>query len=371
MKITIERERLAAAFNVVATVAPARSPKEILRNVKLIADGLHVALVATDMGVGIRVVIREGVDVVTPGSVLLPVQRFGAIVRENSDEILTLFSDENAVRVQGSRSKFSLPYANPDQFPSVPEVDDEIYHKLEAGTFRKLLSRTSFATDTDSSRYALGGVLFEMDGESVIAVGTDGRRLACMESKGESFGGHRTNGLTAIVPVNAIRTIERALAAYPSEVHFQARLNDAVVRFGDCTITARLVEGRYPNWRQVIPNRDPNKAEIVAGVMLSVTNQAAIVTDNESRGVDVTIGENEIIISAKTSEIGESRVTSPIAYGGDSITITLDSRFVRDFVKVLPAEDSFDLDLADSSSPAIFTTDDGYTYVLMPMARDA
>ena len=120
-------------------------------------------------------------QVETPGSAVLPIARFGSILRECTDDKLALETDGQGTLVRGERSEFNLPAENPDEFPTVAAFNEEKFHELAARLFREMIRRTVFATDNESSRYALGGVLLEMDGDKIIAVGTDGRRLAKME----------------------------------------------------------------------------------------------------------------------------------------------------------------------------------------------
>ncbi len=119
MKITCQRDSLTSAFALAASIAPTRSPKEILQNVKLTATGGKLTLTATDMEVGIRLDLDEDIEIETEGTALLPVQRTMAILRESNDESLTLETDDSGVRILGSRSKFRLPGNNPDEFPNV------------------------------------------------------------------------------------------------------------------------------------------------------------------------------------------------------------------------------------------------------------
>lgn len=371
MKITCDRDVLAAAFQLAAGVAPSRSPKEILQNVKLTVTGDTATLTATDMEVGIRLTIREGLTVEQEGATLLPVSRTGAILRESSDESLVLETDDSGIQISGSRSRFRLPSANPDEFPRVVGFEEEAYHTVPAKLFRELVRRTVFATDAESSRYALGGVLLEMEDDRVTAVGTDGRRLARMEGKGTSVGGHHTTGTNTIVPTRAIQLMERAAGDKDEAIDIAARSNDLLLRTPRCTIYSRLVEGRYPNWRQVLPQREQaSKIDMTVGPLFVALRQAAIVTDQESRGIDLTFDNGTLRLEANTAEVGQSHIELPIAYDDQPVTLTLDHRFIADFCKVLEPESSFVLEIESGQAPALLTTDDGYAYVIMPMARD-
>ena len=371
MKIICQRESLTNAFTLAASIAPTRSPKEILMNVKVMAANGKITLTATDMEVGIRLDLEEGVEVETEGTALLPVQRMMAILRENTDPTLSIETDASGIRVTGSRSKFRLPGSNPDEFPPVSGFEEDKYHVIPIRLFREMVKRTVFATDAESSRFALGGVLLEMEGNQVIAVGTDGRRLARMQGSGEAVGGHQTSGSSTIVPTRAIQLIERALNDRDETVDVAARSNDLLVRTQRGVIYSRLVEGRYPNWRQVFPKRESAvQIDMTVGPLFSALRQAAIVTDHESRGINFTFADGTLKLEASTAEIGESQVELPIAYDAAPITLTLDHRYVADFCKVLDNELNFILEIESSSTPALLTTDDGYGYVIMPMARD-
>ncbi len=166
MKITCDREKLASAFQIAATVANARSPKEILQNVKIEAAEDRVTLMATDMETGIP--HRCGRSRCAESWSRPPaVARVGLILRESSDQQLSFEVAGTETVVQGLNATFKLPSANPDEYTNVVGFEEEAYHELAARLFKEMVKRTSFATDVDSSRYALGGVLMEMTGEEV------------------------------------------------------------------------------------------------------------------------------------------------------------------------------------------------------------
>lgn len=370
MKITCNREKLLHAFQTVAAVAPARSPKPILQNVKLEVTPERATLMATDLEVGIRYDVT-GIEVESGGAAVLPVGRFGSILRESNDATFRIESDGQGTTVRGERSQFKLPSESPLDFPPVAEFSETAYYETPSRLLRELIRRTIFATDNESSRYALGGVKLEWQNGTLIAVGTDGRRLAKMEGPAQVVGEPAPFGDVIVVPTRAMQLIERALGEEGSEVQIAVRQNDILVRNPRSTIYSRLLEGRYPRWRDVFPQR-PNslKLDLAVGPIQSAVRQAAIVTSEESRGIDFTIGDGSLVLSGQTAEIGQSRVELPISYDGEPLTITLDPRFVLDFLKALDPEKTFTLDLQDGDAAAVCTTDDGYGYVIMPLARD-
>lgn len=370
MKATCEREKLAHAFQVAASVAPARSPKPILQNVKLEATADRAILMGTDLEVGIRVEAL-GFNVESPGSVVLPRDRFGKILSESSDEKLSLESDGSKVMVRGQRSEFQLPCENPDEFPNVIAFEETKYHELPARFFREVIRRTVYATDSESSRYALGGVLLELTADGLTAVATDGRRLTRQEGPAKSVGGHSTGENATIVPTRAMQLIERALGDSEDELRLAIRENDVLLQGGRTTIYSRLVEGRYPKWRDVFPRRDGmKKIELTVGPFYAAVRQAAIVTSDDRRGVDFTFGNGKAVLAGHGAEYGEAHVELPVAYDDAEIGITLDPKFLGEFLRVLDPEQGFTIELRDADSAALCVTDDGYAYVIMPLARE-
>lgn len=192
-----------------------------------------------------------------------------------------------------------------------------------------------------------------------------------MIGKGNSIGGHETVGSTTIVPVRSLTLMERSIGDGDESVHIATRGNDILLRSNRCTMFSRLVEGRYPNWRQVIPTRqDSIQIRMTAGPFHNVIRQASIVADQESRGLDFNFGDGILLLSAQTADLGQSRVELPINYDGDPIKLKLDYRFISDFLRVLELDTQFTMDIVNSTSAALLTTDDGYAYVVMPMALD-
>jgi len=371
MKIVCQRETLMHAFQTAAAVAPSRSSKPVLQNLKLEASGSEAVLSGTDLEVGIRLRIAD-LEVQAEGPVLLPVDRFGSILRESPDEKLTVETDGRQIQVLGVQSQFQLPSVNPDEFPSFPEFQEERYHELAVPFFRALIRRTAFATDNESSRYALGGVLFELTEDRVTAVATDGRRLARQEGPGQSVGGHVSGENTVIIPTKALQLIERALSDQAGTAQLATRDNDVLIRSGEATVYARLVEGRFPRWREVFPKHgeyDCVSLELPVGPFHAAVRQAAIVTSADRRGVEFAFGDGRVTLAAHGAEHGESHVEFPVAYDGEPLQISLDPRFLSDFLKVLSPDKTFTMELRGSKTAAVCLTDDGYGYVVMPLAR--
>ncbi len=369
MKATCNREELLFAFQMVSGVVPARSPKPILMSVKFVADKNGAVLLATDLEVGIRCKV-DGVEVASDGEVILPTSRVLAILRESSDPVIEIESDENVTHVRGQRSRFKLPAESTQEFPEVPDFVEEKFHTVSSTLLRTMIRRTVFASDVESTRYALNGLLVELEGNRISLVGTDGRRLAVMRGSGTATGGHNTKEFTPVVPSKAMNLIDRTLQTQEEEVKLALNPSKVVVKTQRAVISSRLVEGRFPRYQEVFPSRSEATITLNVKDLLQATRQAAIVTSEESRGVDYTFAEGKLTLAAQAAEVGQSQVELPISFDGKDVSITFDPRYVVDMFRVLNEESTVNLDLIDHQSAAVFRTDDGYTYIVMPLTRE-
>ena len=371
MKALCDREQLLAAFGMVGGVVPARSPKPILQNVKLVADGDGGAtLLATDLEVGIRYRVL-GVKVDQPGAAILPTQRVASILRTSGDEELAVEADGEGLMIRGLHARFTLPGEDPDLFPEVPDFGAGAYHVVAAADLRRLIRRTIFATDVESTRYALGGVLFEFTPESITLVGTDGRRLARAVAPAEAEGGAASPSGSTVVPVKALKLIERNLSDEDPPVHIAFQGGTSVlVRTDRAVIYSRLVEGRFPRYQDVFPANVEVRVPLEVGPLLSAVEQASIVTSEESRGVDFSFGDGFLKLNSKAADVGSSDVELPISYDGKPVEITFDPRYLTDALKTLDPVAPITAELIDHKNAAVFKTEDQYTYVVMPLTRD-
>jgi DNA polymerase-3 subunit beta len=371
MKVLCNRDGLATAMAMVTGVVPTRSPKPILQNVKLIASSESGSvLMATDLEVGIRYRVL-GLKVDVPGSVILPTQSFNQILRTSSDEELSIEATGDHLIVRGQHAQFKLPSEDPDAFPDVADFSGSSFHVVAAAELRRAIRRTVFATDVESTRYALGGVLFELGAEQLTLVGTDGRRLARQVISVEVEGGAKPPASQPVVPVKALKLIERNLRDEDPPVHLAFLGGNAVVvRTEHAVVTSKLVEGRFPRYQDVLPSQVEVKIPLEAGPLLRAVEQASIVTSEESRGVEFHFGPGLLKLVSQAPDHGSSDVEMPLAYDGKAVDISFDPRYLADALRTLDADVLLTAELVDSKNAAVFKSEDQYTYVVMPLTRE-
>ncbi|MBX3442539.1 MAG: DNA polymerase III subunit beta [Planctomyces sp.] len=369
MKLTCPRTTLAAAFQTVSGVVPSRTPKDILKNVKLVVGDGRGTLVGTDQEVGLRCQIPE-VETDSAGEVLLPTQRVAAILREVQDDRVEIEVASDTLWIRCGRSEFKLSLIDPSEFPDVAAFNATNFVSVQGRALKLAIQRTVFAADVESTRYALGGLLLDVSGEELTLAATDSRRLAVARVPCSLQGEAIPEGIQPIVPSKAMSLIERNIANPDENVQIAATRNDVVVLCGNTTIYSRLVEGRFPRYQDVIPKDGKHRIELVAGPFLSAVRQAMIVTNEESRGVDFAFSGDTLTLSSVGSDVGSSRVELPVSYGGEEITVTFDPKFVADFLKVFDGASPVSLALNDPNGAALLKAEENYQYVVMPLARD-
>ena len=394
MKVTFDRKKFAEAFALASSVAPRRSPKPVLQNVKLTvvnaSEGVTSTLEATDLEISLSLSLNGACELPNgkPGCVLLPVEKFGQILRECSDERLSLTDDagkQGNLFVSGARSQFTMPTVDAADFPMPKYVQAVGHFELTAAALKGLIRRTAFAADTESSRYALGGSLFEFAGGVLHMIATDGRRMAASNAPAKWSGTKEAPDTgTTVVPERALRILERLLpddattvdvTVAANDVHFyfaNSCDSDGVSATGGTSFCSRLVEGRFPKWRDVLPNWLKNATPIVLPVQAftSALRQSAIVTSEESRGATLKFSEGELSLAAQSSDAGKADITVPLEYAEADKSVTLDPTYVLDFLKCLLEGSPLELRLLDAESAVVFQSGDDYQYVVMPLARD-
>ncbi|MCY2932719.1 MAG: DNA polymerase III subunit beta [Planctomycetota bacterium] len=372
MKSLCNREGMLAAIAMVGGVAPARSPKPILQNLKFVVDSTGSTLMATDLELGIRYMV-SGVRVDEPGSVILPYQRMQQVLRLSNEIDLTVESNNEKIDVRGGRSKWNFTAEDPTLFPEVPSFTARSYYLMKASDLRRLIRRTVFATDVESTRYALGGVLLEFGEHSISMVGTDGRRLAKMTVPAEVHGEvEKELGFSPVIPVKALKLIERNLTDDEIMVHVAILDNNAaVIRTDRAMIHTRLVEGRFPRYQDVFPSQHEARISMKAGALLRVVQQSMIVTSEESRGVDFHFSSGVLNLDSQSPDVGDSHLDIPIDYDGKTIDIKFDPRYLVEALQTIDENSELFVDLIDSKAAALFHTSDNYDYIVMPLSRDA
>lgn len=374
MKLTVPRETLLGACQLASIAVPQRSPKPILQSIKLVADTDQLLLLATDMEIGIRLTIRGNLDIAQPGEVLLAPDKLVPILRESlTDEAVQIESDENRALIRTQASEFEMPTADAASFPDPPLWSDSGYYEMQAGVLRQMIHRTVFAVAKESTKYAMTGVLWEIEGKTVRLVATDSKRLSLALGSVADVNAPELANHSHIVPTKVMQMLERHLQSVNESAWVRISLRAQDVMFATegerAVIVGRLVAGRFPPYREILPKKHIARVSLPVERFLAAVRQAAIMTDNESKRVRFHFTEKLLTLEAHEATSGRSKVQMPLSnYEGTPMEISFDPQNITEMLRVLPAEAELTLNLLDAAKPAVFTTGPDYTYLVMPMA---
>jgi DNA polymerase-3 subunit beta len=372
-RFSIDCASLNMAMNPLLSVVPRKSPKPILQNILLSIDPEHGSyLSATDLEVGVRLQL-VGVKADVPGSIILPTTKLHQILRQAKGEIL-FDPTSSRVTLRGERFKFELALEDPDLYPIVPTKSLVNYHEILAADLLRGIARTKYATDVESTRYALGGLLVQcLLPEQMTFVATDGRRLAKQLIPASEFGtgAHEGNPVSTVIPLKAVILLERLVDASDPPVKIGFDGNNAVFfQTYNATVYSRLVEGRFPAYENIFPASLPIKIALTAGDFKDALQLASITTSEESRGVDCSITPGQIRLSGSASETGFSEIDVLVGYGGSPITVSFDPRYLIDMLSAIPDSMAISMEIETEKSAIVFKTEDDLKYAVMPLTRD-
>lgn len=360
MKIKANKENLTQAIQAVQNIVSTKATLPILSNILVEAkqDKLHFN--ATDLDIGISCEIP--VETIEEGAITIPAKRFNDIIKElPSGEILIHAKKNNQIDISGEHCRFKLNGLPKDEFPKFPEFKDKEVFQIKQKTLKTILKLTSFAVSHEESRYVLNGVLFEIEGDILRVVATDGRRLA----KYETPIVNPTNKKTSIIiPIKAIHEIYRNLKE-DNMVSFVFGMNQVLFDIDKVLIATRIIEGDFPNYNQVIPNPNKNQIKVNTQQLLSSIRRANLLSTPDFQAIKFEIFSNKMVISKNTPDVGESREEIPVDYSGEEMVIGFNPQFLIDFLKNIDSED-IKMEVLGADKPAVMRME-SYLYLALPM----
>jgi DNA polymerase-3 subunit beta len=355
--IHLDAAALKHAVAAVNTAVQNRTPKPVLLNV-LLANG---GLVGTDLELQINAALPY-----TDEPLLLPFARLKAILAAASGDDVTIQPKGSSAVVRIGSGEWTLPTEDAAEFPRWEPDGARPVARIPADQFCRAVRSVVYATDNESSRYALGAVLVEMKAGTVTFVGTDGRRLSAFEVEVDQA----TDDGTTLIPARAIEAMAAVASHSQGAVQIEATGKEVIADIDGTTVTALLVDGRFPRWRDVFPDRQDAKAAVVSAPdLLAATRQAAIVTSEQSKGVVFAFTSEGIHLTARSSEAGESSVTCPVLEAGPAVSVKLDPAFVIDFLRSVDAGEPVEVEAVDHQSAVVLRSGD-CRGVIMPLAKD-
>ena len=361
MKFKIKKETILAGMQKVQSIVNPRTTLPILSNILFRAENDRLWLSATDLEVSVRASVEA--EVIKEGGVTLNARRVFSIFRELATPEIEVETDDSEITIiRSGSSNFKVMGISEDEFPPLPKFDEGNSYTLEQGLLKSMLQKTSYAASTDETRQVLNGVLMSFREGKLIVVATDGRRLALVEQEVE-FPSDAEMDL--IVPSKTVSELLRTLGE-SGTLKMIATEKQIAFDFGEMLVVSRLIEGTYPNFRQVIPAASEQRVPVEREALLAAVRRTALMTTDQSRSVRLNFRKNQLEVITETPDVGEARETIPIKYSADDITVAFNPEFLMDPLRTLESDEIY-MEITDELSPGVVKADVPFLYVLMPM----
>lgn len=361
MKFSVTKEKLLECLQQVQNVVSTRTTLPILSNVLMQTNGKEVRLTTTDLDVGVRGSFEAQVE--KEGATTLPARRLFNIIRElPSSEISFDIDGKNAASIRSGQSFFKILGLPEEEFPPLPKFDESKVVTIPQKDLRDGLRKTSYAISTDETRYVLNGVLFSFKDNKLTLVATDGRRLAMVDLDLEFPRSHEAD---IIVPTKAVTELQRLLTD-EGEVRVSVGTGQIAFDLNNTLLVSKLIEGNYPNYKQVIPAEMKERVTLERETFLNSLRRVSLLASDKSNSIKLNFSKNNLDITANTPEVGEAKEGLPVAYKGREFSIAFNPEFLMAPLRNL-TEDEIFLDLIDEMSPGVIKIQSPFLYVLMPM----
>ena len=366
MKIRFNKSALQEALSLVISVIPSRTPKPILQCLRITANEEGVRLSGTDLEVGINCLVAQ-VEVSEPGEVVLPADRVAAIVRESVDEVIEFESEDATIHIRGRDSHFTIYGHDLGQYPQIPESDGTSDLEISLGSLQRGIELTLFSTAKESTRYAINGVLWEVNEDILTMVGTDGRRLARALMPLSDTPSEALASRGIIVPGKTMALLDKISGNTNEKVVIKLVDNQILFTCGHIDICSNLVEGNFPKYEDIIPKDYTKSVTLSTAQTLSAVRRAALLISEDSKGIKVAVGQGVMVFSSRAPETGDAQIDMEVEYDGEPIEVGFNPQFLIDVLKVIKG-DQFVLELGNKDRPGKIRAGEDYIYIVMPVS---
>ena len=361
MKFSVAKDKLLEGLQTVQNVVSTRTTLPILSNVLIRAENGALSLTTNDLDVGMSCSVEAKIE--KPGGTTLPARRLAGIVKElPASEVSVEVDGKNVASIRCGPSFFKMMGLAEDEFPALPKLENAKGFTLKQKDVKDALRKTSYAISTDETRYVLNGILFSFKESKITLVATDGRRLALVDLEAEF---PRSNEVDVVVPAKCVTELQRLLSD-EGDLKISVGENQIAFEAGGRLLVSKLIEGNYPNYKQVIPQESRERVTIERELLLNAVRRVGLLSSEKSNSVKLNFTKNNLEITANTPDIGEARESLAIAYKSKDFSVAFNPGFLQDPLRNLTDEE-IHLEVSDEMSPGVIKISSPFLYVLMPM----
>jgi DNA polymerase III subunit beta len=364
MKLTCTKDELAEKLQVAGRGVSTRTTVQILAGILLRADGGRLSLSATDMEISLRVSLEAQVE--DEGSVVVPGRLLVEIVRllPAGEVTISHRAEEGVVELTCGSASYRLNTYAAEDFPRLPEIEDESAFTVEKEAFVDTIARVGRSASRDESRPVLTGVLVRFEGDKLVMAATDSYRLSVKETSLSDSPGRE---IEAIVPARALAELARiAQGGESGTIRVGVQENQVVFGVDDVWLTARRIDGQFPNYKQLLPETFEAEVTMPREEFLDVVRRTSVLAQRKSP-LRLRFEDGELTVSAQTQDVGEAQESLPISYSGEPIEIGFNADFLRDGLESVNDE-SVRLKLISPLRPGLIHGEsDDFLYLIMPI----
>ncbi len=366
MKLEIEKKDLLSLIGKTQNVVEKRNTMPILVNILIEADQDHLKVFATDLEVSLTDQIKAKVTQV--GKVAVSAKSLFDISKELSDSPITLIKKENNwLEIKQGKYTSKIVGISADEYPIFPTYNSQGFIKIEAKILKEMIDKTIYSVSNDETRYHLNGVFFEINPQSGLKmVATDGHRMSLISKPASDF--KSTIGQGVIIPRKGLHEIKKLLEGIDGSVEIAIEGSQFILKYASTILMIRLIEGKYPNYQQFIPQKLPQKVMINREAFLTSLKRVSLLANQKSKAVLLNLSNGKMEISSNNPELGDAKEEIEIQYTGSDIKIGFNAKYITDILTSIEHE-IIDFEMNDQLSPGLVRPhDDGsYTCVVMPM----
>jgi DNA polymerase III subunit beta len=372
MRFTINRDHFSNGLQQVLNVVGTRATMPILGNALIEATEGSVSFTTTNLDMSIRCRIKATVE--ETGTITLPVRKLAAIVSDLPSLEVQVEATAQQARLTSGTATFRIMGIASDEFPPLPTFADKHSFVLQQEDLSRMLKNVSYAQSTDEARYIMNGVFFSFGENKLTLAATDGRRLAVVTKE---MAVSDENAGSIILPARTVAEVSRLIGQTES---VRIAFNDRQVAFEIASggagsenglmdsiyLVSKVVEGNYPNYKQVIPKESDQCIHINRETLLNTVRRASRVTSDKNNSIKVNVKPGTLDITGSSPDIGESKVSVNVDYNGPDITVAFNPQYLMDPLKAVTRDEVL-FEFKDELSPGVVRTPDGFMCVIMPL----
>lgn len=362
MKLSVTREELLQKLSNIQNIVEKRNTMPILSHFLLEAGPDGATITATDIETALREPIQMKAD--EPVRLCIPARKLFEIVKEVDGDVALQSDEAQWINVSAGASNFRLACLSPEEFPAWPEMEKAMELELEPGVLATMIEKTVYAAGESDTRYTLNGLLFHITGGNVIVVGTDGHRMAVIKRQ---VPGAADKEAKVIVPRKTVTELRKFLGG-DAQVKIVIGKNNILFRVGEMEFLARLIEGTYPDYTQVIPTKNDKKLKVQRAAFIKALRRVSVMSRERSNAAKLELAPGKMTLSSSNPDLGEASDEVAIEYTGEELALGFNARYLLDVLSAMSADNVL-FELQDPLSPTLLKEegDENYQCVAMPM----